>query len=420
MITRRLLTAGRGGGSGTGGSGFVQPDLTPFTVLAPPNAGWWTEVTGPHAMYANGKTYIGWIAGNTRPNDVEIAAISNTTRAVEGPTLVRDNLTPSGSTSPDSHNNPAVLVRSDGRILMVYCGHSEPEMHARISTNPYDISSFGTEFTIDPITGGFTYPYLAQLTSTGRIFLFIRRELGGVADFVLTTSDDGGATWAAGFSFFHSQSNPVALYGAYASDGVNRIDLAFINRSYDDPAKFGLYHGYMNAAGTVFKTNGTTIGGSFPYYHADFTEVAADGTGDYPYSLVLTNDGRPVIGYQSKYKDPVELGEYRWSGSAWAKHVILTTAPAAPGATSVGGGVHDTSDSLRFLTGRMVSGEPTIWLYTSTDDGVTWSGSQIAELVNPTLSPANVQAAAGGLSFLWFTGTFTSGSNFDIGLDALA
>ncbi len=76
--------------------------------------------------------------------------------------------------NPDDHNVGALLVRPDGRYLMVYAGHGvEPIMRYRISSQPGDISQWEPEQTADT-RGRTTYSNLFRLSETGITYNFHR------------------------------------------------------------------------------------------------------------------------------------------------------------------------------------------------------------------------------------------------------
>jgi hypothetical protein len=402
MLERLLLVA-------QGGANFVAPvpafDVT--TLLAATEAGGWTEANADHATYGNGTTYVGWVGGNSKVNDIEIAAYDHDSQTWAGPVLLHDNLNEGSSTSPDSHNGPAVLIRDDGHLIVAYVGHNAAALRVKISNDPWDIvAGFGSPITA--VSGGeMTYPMLAQLGS--RIYMFWRDRSGAGARLESSYSDDGGATWSSVLNVFDTSAD--FLYQAFAFNST-RIDIAVTDKE-PDAGDYGLWHFYMEEDGSVFKSDGTEITGfSYPLAESDLTEIMPTGNDHYPYALSYTDDGRPVIAWQTKAADPVEFGEHRWTGSAWTNTTIDTSDPISPSVLSVGGGCHFWNDSERFITAKMTGGELQLFGYLSSDDGATWSsGAQLGDFPDAN-SPVHVRDGQPDVAALAFDGLFAS-NNFD-------
>lgn len=411
MLARRLLVAA------AGGAGFTQP-VGGFGIPAP-NAGGWTEVLGPHAVRDNERTYIGWTGGNSKPKDIEVVAFDHALSTLEGPTLLHHALSDGVESAPDSHEGPGLLVLPDGKILAAYMGHGAGSFRTRRTVSAGDISAWTTEVVKSPIAGLLTYAQVSYCSSNDRCWITYRQESGGQSYQVRSHSDDHGDTWANGSQFW--QSNHANHYSAFASDGVSRIHYATTD---DNPnaGGYGLYYFQMDTAtGNLYAADGTTLlasSASLPAEPSDVTQLH-DGSGDeYPYSLSFTADGRPVIACQSKFADPVEIFEYRWSGSAWVRHAITTSDPISPSILSVGGGLHVWGDASRFITSRMSGGELVVSEYRSADDGATWAW--FADYGSGS-SPVYVRDGD-GLVALWFApaSSFTGSHDFDPGLAGTA
>lgn len=394
-------------------AGIAVPSVV--TVRSATNAGAWTEMAGPHAEFANGKTYIAWVGGNaSKTNDIEIAAYDNVAGTITGPILLHDNLSGGSTTSPDTHLGPALIVLPSGFIVTAYSGHTARPMNLKVSNSAYDITAgFTAGITITPTTGNYTYPMLAYTSANGRVWLFFRfQESGGTnAGIGRAYSTDGGYTWTGGTKLFQVSGN--FAYSAFASNGTDRIDFAVTDKEPSDPSGYGLWHFYQDEFGDVFESDGTQITGfSYPLATSDLTQILATGNDRYPYSLSYTADDRPVIAVQSKAAATVHIGEYRWSGSAWQAHTIDTSSPISGSILSVGGGAHDWNNANRFVSAKMVTGSLEMMLYTSNNDGSTWTGTQLASSgANPN-SPVYIRSAGAGLSWLWFDRLISS-SSFD-------
>lgn len=416
MLARRLLIA-------AGGRATFPAPLGPDVIRAAPNAGAWTEVTGPHAWHDGTRTYIGWVGGNSKPNDIEVFARLDGGGS-EGPVLLADHLTEGASTDPDSHNGPAVLVRPDGYIVVAYCGHQATLMRVKVSNDPDDITAGFTVASAFSHTGvTWTYPQLSQLSAASdRIYISMRGQItsGAIGGHWQNYSDDGGATWGSEYEIYRPTTGAPLVYSAFASNGIDRIDYAVTDYASDHVGGYGLWHFYMDETGAFFKSDGTAIGGGLPMDQSDLTQIVATGGDAYPYSVSYTNDGRPVIACQSKQADPVEIFEYRWSGSAWARHDIDTSDPISPSILSLGGGCHVWNDSQRFYSAKMVDGLLQMFEFTSSDDGATWASRQVTHSTEQPNSPVYVVDNGPELAVIWFIGTLGTDSDFDYGLQGIA
>lgn len=357
-------------------------------------------------MAGGGKTFFGLVRGTSTANDVVVGQWGNAGRTLDGLFVLHAALSDGLSTVPDTHNGPAILVRSDGKILACYSGHGATTVRSRISTNAHDVTAFAVAVT-STVTPTSTYQQLGEIISTGKIYNRFRGYVGGNAGLYQRHSTDGGATWSTPFEMIRMTGN---LYSQMAFDGTGRIDHVTTNRAPDAAGGFGLYHWYTDSTGMHHRSDGTNIGTdpSSPWTIADVTAVFADGSDRYPYGLGYTANGRPVIAWTSKQANPVVIGESRWSGSAWAHRTITTSDPIFTTALSVGGGVHDAGDSLHYYTGKLIGGpldsggSMAIYEFVSADDGATWTtGTQLSSTTDRPNSPMPVVSRNSELVVMW-------------------
>ena len=98
--------------------------------------GAWCWFADPRAVRQGDTTYISYI---TAIGDIMISAYDH--RAGRLATVrLHEKLKQMGTTK-DDHGNPSMLIRSDGRIMVFYSGHSTPPMYCRVSKAPLDISA---------------------------------------------------------------------------------------------------------------------------------------------------------------------------------------------------------------------------------------------------------------------------------------
>src|SRR3954447_69022 len=169
--------------------------------------GAWCWFADPRAVVVAGKTFAGWIDTS---GDVRVATLGGATATLHTGIGV------------DDHNNPALLVRADGRLQAFYSAHGGPEMFFRLSADGEHWDAERRVATNTPGTRGFTYPNPVQLVGEqGRIHLFWR---GGDWNPAFSTSPDG-LTWAPAQTLIHVPGQRP--YVKLASDGLDTIHVAF-------------------------------------------------------------------------------------------------------------------------------------------------------------------------------------------------
>lgn len=238
----------------------------------------------------------------------------------------------------DDHNVSALMVRTDGKLLSVYAGHSiDSLIRYRISASKGDIRSWSEEKTIKT-NGRVCYSNVYRLEDTGETFNFYRGNQNN-PHFLVST--DEGETWDFGGRLFEDFGR---AYLRYASDGKSKIH--FITTE-EHPRHYNnsIYHGYYEG-GNLYRSDGTLVGpisrtANSPYKPTDFTMVY-DGNAATREDVAWTSDiklnaqGNPYIAF-SVTKDPITRGETRntalggfdhryhvasWDGTTWTEQEI--------------------------------------------------------------------------------------------------
>jgi hypothetical protein len=399
----------------------------------------------PRAVYYKGtneRTYIGWI---TSSGAVTVAQYDHASQQTTT-TVLQYNF------EADDHDNPSLLVRaSDKRIMVFYSKHTvEPHLYFRISTNPEDISSFGTEREVSGIVDDVTYPTPFQLSAeSNRIYLFWR-GIGWQPTF--TTSNDGGATWAAPLQLVQGTDRP---YIKFESDGASRIHFAFTEGHPRMNASNHIYYAYLYNGG-FYRANGTFIknvsSGYLTTSEAEMVYNASAGKG-WVWEIALDSLGRPVIAYVAFPTDTDHRYRYaRWTGSSWNDHQIIAAGqwfPQTPAATTEpepnysGGIALDPENPSIVYLSRSINNIFEIEKWTTSDNGTTWpstvsiTSNSACLNVRPFVVKNHIQ---NGFELLWLTGDYvhytnyhtaikttfvldtplaTMNLNFDMGTDAL-
>ncbi|HKJ41455.1 MAG TPA: BNR-4 repeat-containing protein, partial [Sunxiuqinia sp.] len=124
--------------------------------------GAWCWFNDPRAIYYKGareQTYIAWV---NRVGDIRIGAYNHKT-GVYTEHLLYPKL------EEDDHDDPAIFIRKDGRLVVYFSKHTTAPAHRFISTNPEDISSWGDDYRFGE---NVTYPYPFQVNDD--IYVFYR------------------------------------------------------------------------------------------------------------------------------------------------------------------------------------------------------------------------------------------------------
>ncbi|WP_340106381.1 BNR-4 repeat-containing protein [Rhodohalobacter sp. 8-1] len=389
----------------------------------------WTIWSGPRAVRYTGnqdKTYVAyyttnrgwWISSYDHNNDSwQHYKLRSHEQSAEGRWW-------------DDHNNPAITIRNDGRILVVYGEHSTDQSWSRISEHPENITSWNNEipFTQEQRIANrinfkpwfFAKRVWAKLTNTTRPTVYdpaysyvnlyslpdgtIWRQYrplttwSGISrqpTFVL--SRDGGNTWSKPVRFIKETNRSPYLVTAQQG---NNIHFFFSDAHPDEWSKTSIYHAYYDhSKGTYHKSDGELIGDAscLPFTPAQATKIY-DGTtaaGEaWVYDITIDEEGRiaglfNVYSGEKENKKSHQIHEYWyafWDGKEWKTSKIDSESNIfSTGQRRYSGGfVVDTVDlSQVYLS--LVNPDGTedgftrhIWRYKTDDNGSTWNRTRIS------------------------------------------
>ncbi|KAG4069840.1 hypothetical protein HA402_009547 [Bradysia odoriphaga] len=238
----------------------------------------------------------------------------------------------------DDHNGPALLVRPDGRLLVLYAKHNtESHNYSRISVadaKPFRQFTPVQLYEPSPSTE-LTYANLFILPSeSNRIYNFFRGIHGSFKPSYLY-SDDLGTTWNNGNVYINVPSTQKHRpYVRYASNGRDTVHMVYTEghpRDYDN----NLYHIYYKA-GQLHQSDGTELctlqtGLESPdqgtlIFRGDEKHVA------WIVDLVLDDNRYPVCVYSVQYNseslpvgqggDDIRYRYARWDGFTWQDYPL--------------------------------------------------------------------------------------------------
>jgi hypothetical protein len=428
------------------------------SLLSPGGA--WCWYNGPTVVDYQGqhsKRYAGWIQTD---GSVIIASIDLNTGTVVQTNLHAGFADTGGGTPSNDHASPGIAVRPDGRIIVFYAQQAGSALYYQISTNPEDISSFGSELTVSGAGDIATYPHPHFIGST----LFLIHSIGG--EWRIITSTDGGVSWGPLVMMQTASPNPGA-YPIFVNNGGNtpgsatRIDWA--TSMAPDASGSGyaslsnLWHGYFD--GMNFYTTAGAVICSFASLPVITSPNVAHGPGGVPiasmtevyayttngvcsvWDLGYDSSGNPVIVFDSF--PLVQIGDTdtapasrwadhrynyaHWNGSAWTA-VQITAAGGQIGSALSGeeggafGGAYSgglallQSDPTVVYLSRQITppgGQPQFeierWV-TPDGFGATWKSAPLtyeSDSLNKNLRPMTPrQQIAGSPDVMWMYGAY--------------
>jgi PKD repeat protein len=378
-------------------------------------SGAWCWFADPRAVYYAGKykrTYVGWI---DRSGAIMVASYDHTTTRRTSTALMHNF-------QRDDHNNPALVIRPDGRVMVFWSAHAGNAMYYRLTSNPEDITSFGPTMTVGanvPGNMGYTYPNPVQLKNEGnKLYLFWR---GGNFNPTFSTTMDG-KTWTPARNLISVPG--MRPYMKVASDGLGTIHFAFTDGHPRDQKSSIYYMRYTN--GSFYKADGTRIGGmaDLPFKPSQTDRVYdynADQIKSWTHDVAFDAQGRPVITFATFPAANDHRYHYaRWMGDHWLD-VELThaggTISGDPYENNYSGGITlDHENPNVVLMSRPIKGIYEIQRWTTTNgDGVNWKVEDITSnsKVN-NYRPITPRGQQGGdMDVIWMSGDYPSYANFE-------
>lgn len=379
--------------------------------------GMWTWFTEPRAVFHNGAYYVGWI------NSIGDAGVTKVVSA----TGVKSSFTLKVNLQQDDHNNPAIYIRPDGRVMCFYGKHNDPDgIRYRVSTNPEDISSFAAEVVIAPATLPTCYSNPRYLSAAGRLFYHYR---AGNSDAnrphsIISTADF--STWTSEIKIFDA-GGAARPYVKSASNGVDRIDF-FLTNCHPVEGVASVYHAYaLWDAGTSALKYYTSAGVelTLPIDPASCTLIKSGTPHDnWVWDISYGSDGHPRVLYTRFNGTSDHRYEFsRWNGSAWTTPTEVCTGGTFlySGEPYYSGGMcFDGNDRDVVYVSRQVSSQWEIQEYRTADSGATWafersitSGSSVKNC-----RPYSADGHDGTRGVLWWSGTYTTYISYNTSIRA--
>jgi len=239
-------------------------------------------------------------------------------------------------TEYDDHNEPSILIKSDGKIFTSYAEHGGDYVRYRNSTNVGDATAWGSETALDPGYGDYTYPSCFE-DASGNIWLFFRDDELAVSErgWSLLKSTNNGSTFSGYLEFAFGRDNKGYLIPSQDPDNKDIIHFVM---SYTHPVEAlnnSIYHFYFDcSAETWHKSDGTDVTANLPIdTSTDSTVIKAVTLPDTAWiEDIVVVDGKPrvLITFlpDAKNNDYLikDLYYSEWNGTAWTTPHRIHTA----------------------------------------------------------------------------------------------
>jgi len=393
------------------------------------NNGAWTFFTDPRAMYYRGtqeKVYLGFISqqGSDRVWSYDYA------------TGTIDTATLHAILQVDDHDEPALYVRTDGRITAFYQRHNtDRNLYIRTTVNPEDIRTWGAERIVTmPAAVTYAHPF-RMAAESNRLYLFSRS-----INFhpTVMSSTDEGLTWGTPSEFI--AGGGARPYVKYRGDGLSRIHFSFTDGHPRDEPTNSIYYANFSG-GSFYRANGTLIRAytaATPLLHAEAEKVynGAAATGRaWIWDIAMDSLGRPVMVFVVAPLETDHRYYYaRWNGTSWLVRQICAAGswfPETPTATverepHYSGGIiiNPQNVSEVFLSrppNGVVGGTFEIERWFTSDGGTTWTSQSItsgssANNVRPILPWAVTGQSNPRPLIFWMHGHYVHYTNYQTGI----
>lgn len=336
-------------------------------------AGSWSYFGDPRAISHDGHTFTGWISTT---GNVWVA------RYTAGGTLTKRLLF--RGLGRDDHNNPSLVFRRDGHIVVFFSPHSGHQlpppgirsvMRYKVSLHRYSIEGFGRVRTVPtnvPGGLGFTYPNPIQLRD--KLWLFWR---GGNWNPTFSYTEDY-LTWVPARELVY-HGGGERPYAKYVGDGERRIHGIFTE---GHPRNFrnSLYYVRYDA-GNLYAVDGRRLGSlrDVPLHTSRLDRVyrfSASGGRAWPHDIALTAEGRPRIVYTRRVNDRDTFYYAYHNGERWISRKIVGAGAGRNFFTS-GGASLDHEDPRFVYLSRTIGPWNQVERWFTPDNGRSWQTLQL-------------------------------------------
>ncbi|MEL7834773.1 BNR-4 repeat-containing protein [Fodinibius sp. N2] len=288
--------------------------------------GAWCWFSDPRAVYFEGKhqrTYAGWVSSE---GDIVVGYYDHEDSTTQTKIIDPDF-------QADDHNNPSIVIRPDGKLLVFYSKHAteEPILLQR-SKSPEDIMEWEGPEKLDlnddekynKYSDTYTYTNPIYLEDEDTLYLFWRGS-----DFKpnYAFSKDWGESWSRGEIAIlpDREYKDRRPYVKLASNGRDKIHFAFTQGHPRLEENNSIYYMAYND-GEYSNADGSMIADTLPIAppETDLVYNGNEGPKAWIWDVAADQNGTPAIVYATFPNDSTHIYHYaKWDGSSWQNHKLV-------------------------------------------------------------------------------------------------
>lgn len=298
------------------------PELNQTEILPNINAGWcWFG--SPFMASGGGKSFVSYLDGDS--GRVKIAEINNVTKEVKVNFL-------SSWVDYDDHDQASILILPDGRLLVTYAMHSKENFfYSRVSTNPYDVTSWGAELKVDNL-GATCYSHLFRLTNGDIINIYRINDMSGLLDWYYKVTKNNGVSWQIGGQIINDSG-----YIRPNQDDLNAniIHFSMTNKHPNDfnNEATNIYYFKVDLLNLKsYRANGELINKPLPLNFLDVDKLTNETIDSTWCEDLIVKGGVPRVTYvkypntvSNDFKEKLTCYQY-FNGTEWSGEIVLTHA----------------------------------------------------------------------------------------------
>lgn len=387
--------------------------------LSPPKAAY-TWFSDPRAIRFGKFTVVGYIRNITnRKNHLRTSIEISGYHAGKIQRVILEQ----NRNIADDHNNPAFVVRRDGRLEVFWTHHPGERVFHRVSLNKGSLKGWGAVHSFKPqkqSRSGFTYvnPFLIN----GEIKLFYR----GKRKYPTVSTSSDGKSFSPGRSvFFYDQQRP---YVKYASDGKNVFMAATEGHpsEYINQGKTAIWFADLTDDSLLLDASKNVLG-MLPMKVSNLQLVYRGSDSAWVHDIAVDREGHPIIVFATFHSPNEHTYHYAiFDGEKWKVSDIVFAGPhissepiAHQGLDifySAGININKADPKIVYLS-RKIGLHFELEEWKTSDRGDTWTHRAITENsstdnIRPYYIPQLGKGNGAKVNLLWLKGKYASYRNF--------
>ena len=364
-------------------------------------AGSWSYFGDPRAISHDGDTFTGWISTTGNVWVARYTKAGKLTKRVIFKGLGRDD-----------HNNPSLVFRHDGHIMVFFSPHSGHHlpppgipsvMRYMVSLNPYSINGFGQVHTVDTnVPGGLGYTYPEPDAAQGQAVAVLAR---GRWNPTFSYTEDG-IHWVPARELVYFGHAPAAVREVRRRR--QEADPRHLHRRPPENWKNSLHYArYENEA--LYAMGGRRLGTlkDIPLHTSKLDHIyhySDRGGRAWGHDIALTADGRPRVVYTRRVDNRDTFYYAYHNGTNWISRKIVEAGAGRPSFHS-GGATLDHEDPRFVYLSRTIGRWNQVEQWFTPDEGRSWTHRQLT--ADPTgyairpVTPRGLGQAANRILYVW-------------------